>query len=446
MQIVMLKNKFITDALSILFLFISGIFLLLENYVFLHASFSFFLLIILLTRKSLNTRIFMAFLFLYYALPFLNISTYRGTMSFETLKLYTLSNFAIIIPLVFTLNKKYIIKKNEVYKKIKITPIFINVVFIHLAFVYLLVFYVFFSVGNVLFHQELRFFMSPTISYLIKSSLYIPIFIVFFERAQFTKKNILFFIILPLFPAFFIGSRGTVIMIVITVALLFLIKSFKSGANYNMKNNETWIKYKNKLYLVGGVTLFLFQFIYYSRRWFSDTFVSNTELATRYFGNANWFYLLIMPVYFSLRETIGITEKLISKNVSNIWFEYPMFFSEVMTLLPGEQAAPGDVISQHLYTTDYPGGITPGIIGALYIDYRYWLLPFLVFISFLIYYCYKKSIMSDIYKIMYAISLAQFFHLYHRGFFKPEYFIAYAIILFYIIISSISLKLKNGSN
>jgi len=440
------KYKGVYDVVIILFILISGTFLFLENYVFTHISFSILLLVVLVTRESLNTKIFVGYLFLYYLIPFLNISTYRGIISFETLRLYTFANFALLAPLLFTFGNKFFVKKEVIYQKLKITPLFINTVLAHLSIVYLLLLYTLVTVGNVLLHQELRFFMSPTISYLIKSTLYIPIFVVFFEYSQFTRKNILFFVILPLFPAFFIGSRGTVIMIVICVGLLYLLKSFKPGSKYYLNNSEIWKKYKYKLYLSGGITLFLFQFIYYSRRWFSDTFITNTELATKYFGSVNWFYLLIMPVYFSLRETVGITERIVRDKVTNIWFEYPMFFSEVMTLLPGEQAAPGDVLSRHLYATDYPGGITPGVIGALYIDYRYWLVPILFLISFLIYYLYKKSTSSDMYKILYVITLAQFFHLYHRGFFKPEYLVAYGIILFYVFISSVKLKQTESVN
>src|SRR5690554_8204171 len=98
-----------------------------------------------------------------------------------------------MLPLLFTFDKKLFVKKKIAYKKITVTPLFVNVLLIHTVFVYLLVAYVFVTVGNVLIHQELRFFMSGTMSYLIKSTLYIPIFIFFFTKSQFTKKNILLF-------------------------------------------------------------------------------------------------------------------------------------------------------------------------------------------------------------------------------------------------------------
>src|SRR5690554_6847089 len=237
-----------------------------------------------------------------------------------------------MLPLLFTFDKKLFVKKKIAYKKITVTPLFVNVLLIHTIFVYLLVAYVFVTVGNVLIHRELRFFMSGTMSYLIKSTLYIPIFIFFFTKSQFTKKNILLFIILPLFPAFFIGSRGTVIMIIISVILLYLLKNIPVGKKFYLNNSQAWRKNKYWVYLSGFIGLILFQIIYYTRRLVSHTFLTPVELAQQYFGNAKWYSLLIMPVYFSLRETVGITERIIRDNVTNTYYDSPMFFSEMFTI------------------------------------------------------------------------------------------------------------------
>lgn len=436
-----MKYKLFYDVGIMLLILIVSVFLLLEEYVLTHVSFSLLLFFALITRQSLNTKIVLLFLFLYYFIPFWNISTYRGTIEFETLRLYTLANFAIIAPLLFTFGSNYFKKSEKPYKSIKITKLLTQVVLIHLAFVYLLLVYVYLTVGNVLIYQELRFFMSPTISYLLKSTLYIPIFVLFFTKSQFTKKNILFFIILPLLPPFFIGSRGTVVIIVIAIILLFLLKSFEKGKKYYINHNKAWNKNKYKIYMSGGIVFLLIQITYYTRRMFSDMFLSTEDLAIRYFGSADWYFIMIMPIYFSFRETVGITNRIVEKGTTNTFFDYPMFFSEVFTLLPGEQQSPGIALSRGLYTTtQFEGGITPGIVGGLYIDFKLWLIPILFLTSFFIYFLYKKSTFSDVYKILYVITLAQFFHLYHRGFFKPEYLVAYGIILFYIFISSLKFK------
>lgn len=432
-----MKFKSLNDGIVFILIALTAVCLYLESYEYTHLIFSLFLLFISVTRKSINTKIFGFFLFLYYFIPFFNISTYRGTIHFYTLELYTYANFALMLPLLFTIDKKLFIKKKIAYKKISVTPLFVNVLLIHTIFVYLLVAYVFVTVGNVLIHQELRFFMSGTMSYLIKSTLYIPIFIFFFTKSQFTKKNILLFIILPLFPAFFIGSRGTVIMMIISMILLYLMKNIPRGKKYYLNNSKSWRKNKYRVYFSAFIGLLLFQVVYYTRRLVSHTFLTPVELAQQYFGNAKWYSLLIMPVYFSLRETVGITERIIRDNVTNTYYNYPMFFSEMFTMLPGKRAAPGDVLSRVLYVGDYAGGITPGVIGGLYLDFGYWLVPMLFITSFFIYFLYRKSLNSDMYKILYVITIAQFFHIYHRGFFKPEYLFSYTIILFYIYIASL---------
>ncbi len=435
-----LNFKYLNDYIVFLLIGITAVFMYLESYEYTHLTFSLLLLFITITRKSIHTKIFGFYLFLYYFIPFFNISTYRGTIHFYTLELYTYANFALILPLLFTVSSNMFVKRIKAYKKITITPLFVQVLVVHTIFVYLLVAYVFVTVGNVLVHQELRFLMSAKVSYLIKSTLYIPIFTLFFTKSQFSKKNILLFIILPLFPAFFIGSRGTVIMIIISVILLYLLKNIPVGKKFYLNNSQAWRKNKYWVYLSGFIGLILFQIIYYTRRLVSHTFLTPVELAQQYFGNAKWYSLLIMPVYFSLRETVGITERIIRDNVTNTYYDSPMFFSEMLTMLPGDRQAPGDVLSRILYVGDYAGGITPGIIGGLYIDFGYWLIPILFFTSLFIYFIYRKSLNSDMYKIFYVITIAQFFHIYHRGFFKPEYLFAYAIILFYIYIASIKNK------
>ncbi len=216
--------------------------------------------------------------------------------------------------------------------------------------------------------------------------------------------------------------------------LLFLLKGFTINNRYYLKNNKLWVKYRYKIYTYGFFSFLLIQITYYTRRLYSGAFVSTNDLVLRYFSKVTWYYILIAPLYFSLRETVGITEKIISKGVTNIWFDYPIFLSEIATLLPGEQISPGILLNQELYDSKIGGGITPGIMGALYMDFGYGSAIILLLISLLIYYFYKKSFFSDVYKLMYVLTLTQFLHLYHRGFFKFEYLVAYIIVLSYVII------------
>lgn len=402
-----------------------------------HALFSIFLLMVLVLRKSLNIKFISFFLFLYYAIPFLNISTYRGIISFETLQLYTIGNICLLLPFLFSFGGFSVNSKNISYSKLIVSKGLTDLVLVHLLIVFLCLGYIYVTIGNVLVNQELRFFLNPKIAYVVKSTLYIPLFIVFFNKSQFSKKNVFIFIFLPLIPPFFIGSRGTVLIIILSLMLLFILKGFPRNKRYYLGSNESWKKHKFKIYKYGFLSFLLIQITYYTRRVFSDAFLSTNDLVLRYFSKVTWYYILIAPLYFSLRETVGITEKIISTKTHNRWFDYPIFFSEIATLLPGKQISPGILLTQELYNSKYGGGITPGILGALYMDFKYGAALILFFFALLIYYFYKKSFTSDVYKLLYVLTLTQFFHLYHRGFFKFEYLVAYIIVLSYVLIARI---------
>ena len=429
------RFKKMHDVLLVCFLITVIITLPLEVYELTHILFSIFLLTIVVVRKSLNTKFLALFLFLYYFLPFLNISTYRGIISFETLQLYTIGITCILLPFLFSVGNFPEQLKPKPYTKLVVTRRLIEFVLVHILIVYALLGYVYLTLGNIIVNQELRFFLNPKVAYILKSTLYIPLFIVFFDKSQFSKKNILFFIILPLIPPFFIGSRGTVLIIIMSLMILFILKGFPKNRRYYLQNSDLWKKYKFKIYRYGFLSFLLIQITYYTRRIFSDEFISTNDLVMLYFSKITWYYVLIAPLYFSLRETVGITEKIVSKNAYNKWFDYPIFFSEIATLLPGEQISPGILLSQQLYNSSGRGGITPGIFGALYMDFKYGTVVILFLISMLIYYFYKKSFFSDINKILYVLTLTQFLHLYHRGFFKFEYLVAYIIVLFYISVA-----------
>ncbi len=132
----------------------------LEEYNLTHSLFSAFLLMVMVLRKSINIKFLALFLFLYYSIPFLNISTYRGTISFETLRLFTIGNLCILLPFLFSVGNFSAHRKTKPYSKLIVTQRMINVVIIHLIIVFLFLGYVYATLGNVLVNQELRFLES----------------------------------------------------------------------------------------------------------------------------------------------------------------------------------------------------------------------------------------------------------------------------------------------
>ena len=221
----MLIVNWSTNLFLFLFLFIS---FFIENYVLTFCLMSLILTIQVFFNKDLNFRIISCFLLIYFCIPFLNISSYRGNINYETILLYCLSNVLVLIVLFCfskfkTTNIKFIYVKNNV-------NVYVIALF-HIMFAYILVAYLYIRFGNILTNQELRFYISPLIGYLIKSTIYIPlVFIVLKnQRSYFYKIS---FLILPLIPAFLIGSRGTVIMVIFGLIIISLLMRLE-------KNNFT---------------------------------------------------------------------------------------------------------------------------------------------------------------------------------------------------------------
>lgn len=423
-----------TRILFVLLLISFGI----QNYNLTYLLGVLFLMNCIAIFDDINSKLISVFFFAYYFIPLPNISTYRGTISYNTLFLYTLMIIIGLLPLLFKNRTK---THNGVHKKIILNNIFRTVVTSHLILVYTFTFYIFYKYGNTLIHQELRFSISPYITYLVKSSIYIPLFYAFIKTVKKTNYTLLKYVIIPLVPSILIGSRGTVISILIAIGIIYILKAYKCTEEYSIKNEEVWSKFKNTIYTLGGVILFIIHSFYYSRRVFSDTLISNMEVVKKYFNSDSPLYLPILPLYTSFRETIGIANVIITRGVENDVVPYPLFISELFTILPGIQPSPGKIIGD-IVGRKLGGGLTPNILGGVYVDFGVLAIFSCIIFVLIIKYFYKKSNASDSYKILYAITITQFFHLFHRGFLKPEYFMAYIVIGIYLFIISLPEKVS----
>ena len=399
------------------------------------------LLVEILFNRDVNVKIITSFLFLYFFIPFLNISTYRGSIEFKTIVIYSISNLLILFVLfLFSKQKKKINKIKYLQPNVNLY-IFAG---IHIVIAYLLVAYLYFKHGNILINQELRFVISPSIGYLIKSTIYIPL--IFFLLK--TRKSVFYyfaFILLPLLPAFLIGSRASVIMIVLGILIiLFLMviekRIFLNKINFNYKEIS-----KKKVLIAMSMSGLVLYSIFYIRRIGSKVYVSSSELVEKYFDISipPIFVYMILPLYLNLRETVGITNQIITQNLKSAT-TIPIFFLELFTIFPGNQMAPGIALG-NLIGKSGDGGLTPGIIGGLYLDVGYLTVLMPAILICLITYFYRRSFDDDNFKVIYVLSVIQFFHVYHRGFLKLEYFFSFMIILVYLLLTG-SFKIFNNED
>jgi hypothetical protein len=189
--------------------------------------------------------------------------------------------------------------------------------------------------------------------------------------------------------------------------------------------------------LLGSLVLGIFTVVYFFRRLssktsFTDSISSYIDVELGFF--AQLLIAPILPLYFNLRETVGLTNRILIDNLHNTTSELPLFLSELITFLPGKQVSPGVVFGDMVGKVQ-EGGLTPGMIGGIYLDFGYVCVIVPAIVVFLISSISVKAISHDGYKLVLSLFTIQFIHLYHRGFLKLEYLTAYVILFLYISVS-----------
>ncbi|MFV8450446.1 oligosaccharide repeat unit polymerase, partial [Vibrio campbellii] len=177
-------------------------------------------------------------------------------------------------------------------------------------------------------------------------------------------------------PCLLIGARGTLITFLLTHVLCLYM------CNQNSINEKVELVYrlsKTKIFFVFLSVVFVIISGFYLRRYNSDIFASPEELVSFYFDYDSFWIYLIMPFYFAFRETIGITNTIIINGLTNP-LPIPLYFADLFTLLPGDYKAAGQTLGDIVGRVG-DGGLTPGVIGGLYIDFSYFGVILVLLIS-----------------------------------------------------------------
>ena len=405
----------------------------IESYELTYTIFSILLFTAIFSFESLNVKILAFFFLIYFVIPFPNISTFRGTIEFLTIKLYSLFILFALVPFMFRLFRK------KSYRTVLVRRIsggnrFFVLAILHLTIAYIFLAYIFLTHGFIFLNQDSRLGLNTYHTYILKSTIYIPLFYPFLDKTK--RKKILFFFILfvlPIIPSLLIGSRGSVLLVLISVSIILILKT--ENLNDLLTNKFARIKSKHRLRIatLGMVGLVAVYVVFYIRRSGEGSLITATELLEYYFEEYNVLHIIILPMYTSLRETVGITNRILVNDYQNLFLSYPLFFAELITILPGVQPAPGQILAKEIIGAKSSGGLTPGILGGMYLDFGYYLLILPIGLSLFIKWLFKKAFYSDFFKIIYALTLAQYLHVYHRGFLKLEYLVAYFIIIIYYL-------------
>jgi oligosaccharide repeat unit polymerase len=416
-----LSHKIWITLLVVSFLIIS---FYRTNYNFTYFSTLFILFIILTFSRELPIRILSLVYLIYFGLGAANISTYRGEISPKTMTLYSALILLSLLPFFFTKFKQSIF-----FETIITTPKFGLVTQIHMIIAWVVLSVTFILYGNILLNQELRFKIPPSLGYIIKSSLAIPLFYTFIKEDN-TKKKIIKYILLPIMPSLIIGSRGNVLMILICSMLIYLtyLNKYK-----RIHNGIKKIKIKNLIFSISLIGMIVILPLFYIRRIFNSSLQSPLEMISYYnFASDSFYILLILPFHTAFRETIGISNVIINNNYINNYTSIPLVFQELATVLPGDNLAPGKILGKEIIGSVLDAGLTPGLLGGTYIDFGYVCIFFgfltTILVSFLLrrYLCNARSL------IIGFLSLVEYIHFFHRGFLKLEYFTTILIVIIYI--------------
>lgn len=399
-------------------MFFSFLFMIYGSELSFVISYVFLIVLLLFSYFSISKflRLFQVFYLFYLGIGLLNISTWRGTIDSYTVSLYLFSVVLFLVPLhlvhVTTVNNGLLpvfTIKGKVY-----LPVF----YVHLAVVYLCLAYIYNTIGPVMFNQDLRFDIPTEFSYIIKSTIGAVAFLPIIGRSR-TKIFVLLF--LATIPSILIGARG--------VALLGIFSFFAMAFFYK----ESVVKVNKKYVLFFAIVGLLIIYVgFFIRRDGTGHLISVKELIDLYFYSDNFLVYAVAPLYLAFRETLGLTFHIISHDVGNTINQYPLFIADLFTVLPGENLAAGQTLGMILGRTG-GGGLTPGMLGGVFIDFG--TLAVLIFFVFgcFISVIFRLALTKVNFFPIYIVLTTQFFHLFHRGFFKPEYITTVVICFFYYL-------------
>lgn len=338
-------------------------------------------------------------------------TTYRGIISVETYQFWFLAIGMLFLGMSIRWRFRF---HRIVGKNTKLVGL--SLILIHIIIAYIALLFVYVYIGPVIVNQELRLKIHPYIAYIIKSIA--PLSLLYITHVKFFKNRVALLIVLVL-PTVLIGARG--------VAMIYIFGWIIISANETKKSITQFLGRRG---IISAIVSILFVLVsgFYLRHNGSNLSTVSSLMNNYFEGAGNWM-IPLLPIFLGLREIIGISNYIFSHEAVNIWTSTPLIFQELVTLLPGEQVAPGRIISGQIFGlgSSVDKGYTPGIIAALYLDGGLLGITFGMFISgaFL---SISRSMNTSI-----CVYLGlSFIHLFHRGFVKPEYIFHLLILMFYL--------------
>lgn len=380
------------------------------------------LLVVLILHKNILTRTITGFYIGYLGIGLLNVSSYRGEISLETIDLYYLCLFFFYAPIVLFVHQDRLDQPVKYkYSKTKALEL---VTTGHLIIVYGATLYVYATKGLVLIHQDLRFGIPTSLAYTIRSSLFIPM-IFMCMRSWRPNYRFLCFALMCILPSFLIGSRSTGLVAIFSMVIFYLV------ALADRDKFSLYSKIKIGA-LVASVSYLAIGVGFYVRRAYSPDLMTGTELINSYFaGNTSFYIYMILPFHQGFNETAALTSRVIDQGIQNLFSTTILFLADFNNLLGRSNIAAAQYFGDEIGRVG-GGGLTPGVIGGLYMDIQAKVV--LAFLAFGGAYAALLNLSKKNKLIICIVSIyaTQYMHLFHRGFVKPEYITVFIITLVYM--------------
>lgn len=375
-------------------------------------------------RAHPRVRPVFIFLAVYLLIALPNISRWRGTIEPYTAKMYATCLLALYVPLA-ALPRRLDLR----VQRLRLTPLLRQALTCHLSCVVAAVVYVYATNGTILLDQELRFGISPLYGYIARSSSALAAFAPFFFRGRWKQALCVAAAVLP---SVLLGARGTAVLALVSYAICWLWVRRASGARLHISR-------RTAVLAVGVLGLLVVAQGFYVRR-SSGQLATAAEVAARYFEYDSWWIYVVMPLHLGFRETVGLSNRIITEQIANDMTEAPLFFADLYTVLPGEQVAAGQALAGKLGGAFQAGGLTPGLLGGLYIDYQERAVLFFLAIGAMIAWSVRRASASARFVPVYSLILVQLIHLFHRGFLKPEYITTLSIAFVYAFLARVVME------
>lgn len=389
----------------------------MDNYALIYAELvSFLFLATAMVQNYLRIIIF--YMTFYLSIGLLNISTWRGYITIETLSLYAWAMYALVLPILVLARRRIDVPFQPARQQNLVRMAIIG----HIAIVFLAVLFVYGTIGNVLSAQHLRFRIPTAVEYAIKSALPIATVLPFLKL----KWPVLWLFAL-LLPPVMIGSRGTAVIGIVGYVIVLL---HRGGGRLDLRT----FLVRNRTYLLYGMgAVGIISVLFYLRRGGDSGFAAVDVIMNYYFDYDNVLVRAILPFYLGFKETIGLSTIIISDQVANTINPYPLLFADLFTVLPGENLAAGQSLSR-IFGSTQDGGLTPGLLGGIYIDYGLTSIGVFAVMGLMLCWMQRSLASSPYFIIIYAQVITQAIHLFHRGFLKPEYVTSVLIAAFYYML------------